>query len=43
MYKCLTIYDSNPAGGAGTVCQDLPDAFHVGACASDVAVYYREQ
>ncbi len=40
--KVLTIYGRDPSNGTGTVCQDLPDAFHVGACADPVAFYVYE-
>ena len=30
--KVLTIYDNDSGAGQGTVCQDIPDAFGVGAC-----------
>ncbi|MCP4805296.1 MAG: hypothetical protein GY884_08095, partial [Proteobacteria bacterium] len=41
-YKCLTIYGSSASTGQGTVCQDQPDVFSVGACASNVYTWYRE-
>ncbi|MFH1726094.1 MAG: hypothetical protein ABII00_15915 [Elusimicrobiota bacterium] len=31
--KILTYYDKDPANAQGYVCQDIPDAFGIGACA----------
>ncbi len=42
-YKCLTIYSSSASIGEGTVCQDQPDVFGVGACASGAQLWYREE
>ena len=42
MEKVLPIYDKIPSIGEGVVCQDIPDAFGVGTCASGVKIYVRE-
>ncbi len=40
-WKVLPIYNSNASNGTCTICQDQPDAFGVGACASNVQIWAR--
>ncbi len=40
-WKAFPIYNKDPTPGTSTICQDQPDAFHVGACAHDVQIWVR--